>query len=64
MSHPPLTPEDLRQCLARLPRVELAHLPTPLEEVPRFADRVGSSRIFIKRDDCTGSHGEPRVVTK
>lgn len=54
MTHPPLTPEDLRQCLARLPRVELAHLPTPLEEVPRFADRVGSSRIFIKRDDCTG----------
>lgn len=55
MTHPPLTPEDLRQCIARLPRVELAHLPTPLEEVPRFADRLGSSsRIFIKRDDCTG----------
>jgi 1-aminocyclopropane-1-carboxylate deaminase/D-cysteine desulfhydrase-like pyridoxal-dependent ACC family enzyme len=50
-----LAPEDLRQCVARLPRVELAHLPTPLEEIPRFADRIGSSsRIFVKRDDCTG----------
>ncbi|OAI48145.1 hypothetical protein AYO44_07750 [Planctomycetaceae bacterium SCGC AG-212-F19] len=55
MNYPILTPEDLRQSLLRLPRVELAHLPTPLEEVPRFADRIGSSsRIFIKRDDCTG----------
>jgi 1-aminocyclopropane-1-carboxylate deaminase/D-cysteine desulfhydrase-like pyridoxal-dependent ACC family enzyme len=32
----------------------LAHLPTPLEEVPRFAERVGGARIFLKRDDCTG----------
>jgi len=40
--------------VARLPRVDLAHLPTPLEEVPRFAEQVGPVRIFIKRDDCTG----------
>jgi 1-aminocyclopropane-1-carboxylate deaminase/D-cysteine desulfhydrase-like pyridoxal-dependent ACC family enzyme len=54
MVFPVLTTEELRRCVARLPRVDLAHLPTPLEEVPRFADRVGAARIFLKRDDCTG----------
>jgi 1-aminocyclopropane-1-carboxylate deaminase/D-cysteine desulfhydrase-like pyridoxal-dependent ACC family enzyme len=54
MSYPVLTPEELRRCAARLPRVDLAHLPTPLEEAPRFADAVGGCRIFLKRDDCTG----------
>src|SRR5947207_3758008 len=54
MSHPVLTTEELRQCAARLPRVSLAHLPTPLEELPRFSERLGGPRIFIKRDDCTG----------
>jgi len=35
--------------------VRLAHLPTPLEEAPRFAAHLGGSvRVFIKRDDCTG----------
>ena len=33
----PLTPDQVRQAVAKLPRVPLAHLPTPLEEVPRFA---------------------------
>ncbi len=54
MSAPVLTPEELRRRVSRLPRVDLAHLPTPLEEVPRFAERIGGVRIFIKRDDCTG----------
>jgi 1-aminocyclopropane-1-carboxylate deaminase/D-cysteine desulfhydrase-like pyridoxal-dependent ACC family enzyme len=54
MSHATLTPEELRRCAARLPRVDLAHLPTPLEEAPRFADRIGGCRVFLKRDDCTG----------
>jgi 1-aminocyclopropane-1-carboxylate deaminase/D-cysteine desulfhydrase-like pyridoxal-dependent ACC family enzyme len=49
-----LTTEELRRCIARLPRVPLAHLPTPLEEVPRFARRLEGPRVFIKRDDCTG----------
>jgi 1-aminocyclopropane-1-carboxylate deaminase/D-cysteine desulfhydrase-like pyridoxal-dependent ACC family enzyme len=49
-----LTTDQLRQQIARLPRVDLAHLPTPLEEVPRFADQIGGMRIFLKRDDCTG----------
>ena len=38
-----------------LPRVRLAHLPTPLEEAPRFAAQIGGGvRVFVKRDDCTG----------
>ncbi len=40
--------------LARHPRVRLAHLPTPFEELPRLAARAGGPRLFVKRDDCTG----------
>ena len=49
-----LTPDQLRQAIAKLPPVRLAHLPTPLEEAPRFAQRLGGPPVFIKRDDCTG----------
>jgi 1-aminocyclopropane-1-carboxylate deaminase/D-cysteine desulfhydrase-like pyridoxal-dependent ACC family enzyme len=50
-----LTPAQVRAAAARLSRVPLAHLPTPLEEVPRFAAAVGGGvRILVKRDDCTG----------
>ncbi len=48
------TGDLLRRRAARLPRVTLAHLPTPLEELPRLAAHLGGPRIFIKRDDCTG----------
>lgn len=38
-----------------LPRVSLAHLPTPLEEMPRLCQALGGGpRLFIKRDDQTG----------
>jgi D-cysteine desulfhydrase family pyridoxal phosphate-dependent enzyme len=40
--------------LASLPRIRLAHLPTPLEEAPFLSAALGGPRIFIKRDDCTG----------
>jgi 1-aminocyclopropane-1-carboxylate deaminase/D-cysteine desulfhydrase-like pyridoxal-dependent ACC family enzyme len=50
----PLTVEQLRQAAAKLPRVPLAHLPTPLEEVPRLAARLKGPRVFLKRDDSTG----------
>ena len=46
--------DQLRHRAAALPRVALAHLPTPLEELPRLTERLGGPRIFIKRDDCTG----------
>jgi L-cysteate sulfo-lyase len=42
--------------LARFPRVRLAHLPTPLEPLPRLSDALGVE-LWIKRDDCTGLAG-------
>jgi 1-aminocyclopropane-1-carboxylate deaminase/D-cysteine desulfhydrase-like pyridoxal-dependent ACC family enzyme len=55
MSGPKLSPAEVRRAAERLPRVRLAHLPTPLEEAPRFAARLGGGvRVLIKRDDCTG----------
>ena len=40
--------------LSRFPRVSLAHLPTPLEFLPRLSETLGGPNIHIKRDDCTG----------
>lgn len=40
--------------LSRFPRVSLAHLPTPLEYLPRLTEHLGGPKIYIKRDDCTG----------
>jgi L-cysteate sulfo-lyase len=50
----PLTVTQLRRAVERLPRVSLAHLPTPLEELPRFSAALGGPPVWIKRDDCTG----------
>ncbi len=50
-----LTPAAVRAAAEKLPRMRLAHLPTPLEELPRFSAKIGGGvRVFIKRDDCTG----------
>jgi len=46
--------KKLTAAISRLPRVKLAHLPTPLEEVPRLSQALGGPRIFFKRDDLTG----------
>jgi 1-aminocyclopropane-1-carboxylate deaminase/D-cysteine desulfhydrase-like pyridoxal-dependent ACC family enzyme len=54
MSHSSLTTAELRDAAAKLPRVKLAHLPTPLEDLPRFTSRISGPRVLIKRDDCTG----------
>jgi L-cysteate sulfo-lyase len=40
--------------LSRFPRVRLAHLPTPLELMPRLSAHFGGPDIYVKRDDCTG----------
>jgi len=40
--------------LDRFPRVPLAHLPTPLEHLPRLSKHLGGPEIYVKRDDCTG----------
>lgn len=56
MSAPPilLDTSTLREHIDRLPRYPLAHLPTPLEETPRFSQMLGGLRVFVKQDDCTG----------
>lgn len=57
----PISESDLRAAIATQPRVTLAQLPTPLEELPRLraalaAEATGgrAPRIFVKRDDQTG----------
>lgn len=40
--------------LDRFQRVNLAHLPTPLEFARRLTAYFGGPQIWIKRDDCTG----------
>lgn len=42
---------------SHLPRVRLADLPTPLEELPRLGKALGGPRFYIKRDDQTGLAG-------
>lgn len=40
-----------------LPRIRLACLPTPLEELPRLTKALSGPRLYIKRDDQTGLAG-------
>ena len=40
--------------LSRFPRLHFAHLPTPLEPMPRISEHLGGPNLWIKRDDCTG----------
>ena len=52
-----LTPQQLQAKLDALPRIELAHTPTPLEELTRLRDELGGDdvpHIFVKREDLTG----------
>ena len=35
-------------------RLNFAHLPTPIEELPRLAEFLGGPRLLVKRDDQTG----------
>src|SRR5690349_9049439 len=37
-----------------MPRLELATLPTPLQETPRLAAALGVDQLLMKRDDNTG----------
>lgn len=43
--------------LDKIPRIKLANLPTPLEETPRLAEKMGLAKLLIKRDDLTGLAG-------
>jgi D-cysteine desulfhydrase family pyridoxal phosphate-dependent enzyme len=37
-----------------VPRLRFAHLPTPVETLPRLCEALGGPRLSIKRDDQTG----------
>ena len=50
------TSMKLSDALAARPRLRMAQVPTPLEEMPRFSERLGA-RILVKRDDQTGLAG-------
>jgi addiction module HigA family antidote len=49
-----LSREALQSRIDKLPRVQIAHLPTPLEFCPRLSEALGGPQIWMKRDDCTG----------
>lgn len=51
---PPITTiDELTSAIAKLPRVRLARLPTPLDECRRMGEQLGI-RLFLKREDLTG----------
>src|SRR5215217_3665116 len=50
----PVTADEIRRRIAKVPRVPLALTPTPLQEAPRLAAELGIGRLLIKRDDLTG----------
>jgi len=37
-----------------IPRLKFAHLPTPIELMPRLSAALGGPRLLVKRDDQTG----------
>lgn len=37
-----------------IPRLHFAHLPTPIEELPRLTEYLNGPKILVKRDDQTG----------
>ena len=37
-----------------VPRLRFAHLPTPIEDLPRLSAALGGPSLLIKRDDQTG----------
>lgn len=45
---------EVRTKIERLPRVKLANLPTPLEEMSRLSKVLDGPKLWIKRDDLTG----------
>jgi len=45
---------ELEAKIESLPRIRLANLPTPLQEMPRLSGVLGGPKIWIKRDDLTG----------
>ena len=47
--------KNLVAALSNAPRFPLAHLPTPLQPLPRLSRHLGGRvHLWMKRDDCTG----------
>jgi D-cysteine desulfhydrase family pyridoxal phosphate-dependent enzyme len=40
--------------MKEISRMKFAHLPTPIEELPRLSEKLGGPKILVKRDDQTG----------
>ena len=40
--------------MKQISRLHFAHLPTPIEELPRLSEALGGPKILVKRDDQTG----------
>jgi L-cysteate sulfo-lyase len=40
--------------MKNIPRLKIAHLPTPVETLPRLSNALGGQKILVKRDDMTG----------
>jgi D-cysteine desulfhydrase family pyridoxal phosphate-dependent enzyme len=49
-----LSREILQSRIDKIARLQIAHLPTPLEFCPRLTATLGGPQIWMKRDDCTG----------
>ena len=45
-------------------RVELANLPTPIQEMKNLARALGRDRVLVKRDDMTGLEVSGNKVRK
>jgi D-cysteine desulfhydrase len=43
-----------RESMKQISRLNFAHLPTPIEELPRLSDLLAGPQILVKRDDQTG----------
>jgi D-cysteine desulfhydrase family pyridoxal phosphate-dependent enzyme len=54
--HPPRRAgsEAAATLMMNVSRLNFAHLPTPIETLPRLSDALGGPRLLIKRDDLTG----------
>lgn len=48
------TTDDIRARIARFPKLELIHLPTPLRKLEKLSAELGGPEIYVKRDDLTG----------
>jgi L-cysteate sulfo-lyase len=43
--------------LEKIPRIQLANLPTPLDELKKLGNKHGFKKLLLKRDDLTGFAG-------